>query len=116
MLEEKIRQIERPGFGIGERGERLRAREELVAVRAGETLDVLLLQNGVEPSTGAAIGVGDEDRAIAVAIRADLGLHGCRNALRAVVKLRGKAAHIKRWSTDSPAATRRSHARALRSR
>src|SRR5262245_53322108 len=68
MTQQEVRQVERAGLRLRERGEDRRLGVELVAMRAGDALDALLAQDGVEFAPRAAIGVGDEDLGMAAAM------------------------------------------------
>ena len=94
MAEQEIGEVERAGLVVGHGLERGAAGEEFVAMGAGNALDVLFAQHGVEQAARAAIAVGHEDRRVAVAIRADRVPHGARDALRAIVQFRGQAPHV----------------------
>ena len=56
-----------PGSAVAERGERVAAREELVAVRAGQPGCAEPRDEHVEQPAGAAVGVGDEDPVVGLA-------------------------------------------------
>jgi len=86
---EEVGQPEGRRLVIGHRGEVRPAGEELVAVGAGQALDALLGEDGVEEAAGPAVGVGDEDLVVPVApTLADSGSDAGRDAaLRGVERL-----------------------------
>ena len=61
MADQEVRQVERTRLGVAEVGEHGRRREELVAVRARQPVDPLLLEDRIEAPARAAVSVGDED-------------------------------------------------------
>ena len=58
---------------------------------AGNAFDTLLLEHTIEFAPGAAIPVGHKDGVVAPARGMDLGTHGCRDFLGAIVQLRRQA-------------------------
>jgi hypothetical protein len=92
---EEVGQPERRRLVLCHLGERLAAGEELVAVGAGQPLDALLGDDRVEQAARAAVGVGDEDRLVAVGAGLadpvpDLG----GNPLGPVVEVRREAGDV----------------------
>ena len=83
------------GLVVGHLGERGTAREELVAVGAGQPLDALVSQDRVDEAAGTAVGVGDEDLLVAVGARlADPVADLVRDAFGAVVQVRREAGDV----------------------
>ena len=94
VTHQEIRQVERAGFLVGERLEGLRAGEELVAVRARQSLDAFLRDDRIEQAARAAIGLGDVDLLVGATARADGVADGVRDLLGTVVQLRRQALHV----------------------
>src|SRR5579883_3192845 len=81
MPQQEIREIERADLGFRELREHRGGRVELVAVRPGQTLDAFLGEYRIELSPGAAVAVGDEDRAVMAARGPDQRTYRGRDAL-----------------------------------
>jgi hypothetical protein len=60
-----VGEVEGPDLGVLEFGEGRVAGEELVAVGARQAFDSEFLADGVQPATGATVGVADEDLVVA---------------------------------------------------
>src|SRR5262245_23967837 len=85
--DEEVGQVERAGLIIGEGREGGATGVDLVAVGALESGDALAFEHPIEQAARAAVGVGDEDRVIALGARtADPGRNGAGYALRPVVE------------------------------
>ena len=93
MLDQIVGQKKRPGFIIHQRLEIAFAGVELIAVGAGDALDLLLRQDRVEHAAGAAVGVGHQDIVVLAARRVDLLAHGFGYLLVQVMEMRRQARH-----------------------
>jgi len=69
MASQEVREIEGARLRQREPAERGGTGEELVAVRARQPLHPELGEHAVEPATGPTVGVGDEDRVVAIVSR-----------------------------------------------
>ena len=67
VLGQEVGEVERAGLGLVQRREQLGAGDELVAVVAGQAGAFARLgEQAVELAAGAAVGVADQDRSLAV--------------------------------------------------
>jgi hypothetical protein len=89
---EEVRQVEGRGLGVVELLPGVVAREEPVAVRAGQSLDSVSVEHLVELAARAAVGIRNEHPLVAARELLQLRVHcGC-DQLRPGMELRGKAA------------------------
>ena len=79
---EEVRQVEGRGLGVVHRLPLVVPGEEPVAVRAGEPLDVVRVQDLVELARRPAVGVGDEDALVRARELAQLRVDGGRRSSR----------------------------------
>src|SRR5579872_3339150 len=94
MTDEEVGQEERAELLRGDGGEILRAGEEFIAMRAGNSLDSLLRQHAIELAAGAAIAIETEDVVVLCAILGDLAAHLVGDALRTIVQFGRQAGHL----------------------
>ena len=83
---EEIGEVERARLLLGERGKRLFASKEGVAVRPLDAPDALFGEDAVEFAAGAAVAVEAEDLVVGVTVGADFLPHRLGNALGTVVQ------------------------------
>jgi len=91
---QKVGEEERSRLALSELGETFGARVELVAVHALDAFDAALAQHRIERPTRTAIGVGNKNFLVEIALGFDRCPHRRRDALGTVVQLRGQTVHI----------------------
>jgi hypothetical protein len=74
----------KPGLSLGQRGKIGGAGKELVAMGAGDALDTLFFEHGIEQAAGAAVAIQAQDRVVTPSPSADLGADSGRDLVVAL--------------------------------